>query len=186
MKKISAILFFALFLFNLFGYRIFLNHAQQQSDVKLEAALDKSDFGEAELVKITVPLSLPYQNDQRDFERVNGELKLNGKIYKYVKRKISGGELILMCLPDHKKMELESAKDEYFKYANDIVQNKNSKKSDNSKAGFFKNLVGEYDNYTADFGTRYSSSKIVYNFSKQSHYFPYSPHSSPEQPPELI
>lgn len=186
MKKVAAILLISIFLFNLFGYRLLFNYAQQQSDITLEASLDKNEFNEAELITITVPLSVPYQNDQQNFERVDGELKVNGKIYKYVKRKISGGQLILMCLPDHKKMQLQSAKDEFFKYANDLVQNNHSKKSDKSKSGVFKNLMAEYDNYTAEFTTAYSIANIVYSISKQLNFLPSSPHSSPEQPPELI
>ena len=187
MKKLAAILLIVIFLFNLFGYRLLFNYAQQQSDLRLEASLDKNDFNEAEMITVKVPLSLPYQNNQQNFERINGELKLNGKIYKYVKRKISDGQLILMCLPDYKKMQLQSAKDEFFKYANDLVQNSHSKKPDNSKADIFKIMIGEYDNFTTRFNPSYSFSNIVgYTILNQLNHLPSLPHSSPEQPPELI
>ncbi len=159
--------------------------AQKQSDIHLEASLDKNEYDEAELITIKVPVSVAYQNDQANFERVNGELKVNGKIYKYVKRRMSEGQLILMCLPDHKKMQLQSAKDDFFKYSNDLVQNNNSKKSDHSKAGAFKNLLSEYDNYISEFSTAYSIVRNVYSASQQLDYLPSSPHISPEQPPEL-
>lgn len=187
MKQIAAILLITVFLFNLFGYRLLLNYAQHQSNQKLEANFDNNNYNEAELITVKVPLSLPYQNNQQDFERVDGEIKINGKIYKFVKRKISNGELLLMCLPDHKKMELQSAKDEFFKYANDLVQSKSSKKSDHSKAGAFKNLVGEYDNYTNQLTSHFSLTNIVdYTISNGLKYLPSSPHLSPDQPPELI
>ncbi|HLL41614.1 MAG TPA: hypothetical protein VK369_00680, partial [Segetibacter sp.] len=118
MKKFSAIFLIALFLFNLFGYRILFNYEQQQSDVRLEASLDKQEYNDADLVTIKVPLSLPYVNNQQNFERVDGEITVNGKILKYVKRKITDGNLILLCLPNDNKMRIESAKDEFFKYAN--------------------------------------------------------------------
>ncbi|HKG69981.1 MAG TPA: hypothetical protein VKA92_14000, partial [Segetibacter sp.] len=123
MKKLSAIFLIALFLFNLFGYRILFNYEQQQSDVRLEASLDKQDYNDADLVTIKVPLSLPYVNNQQNFERVDGEITVNGKILKYVKRKIADGNLILLCLPNDHKMRIESAKEEFFKYTNDLVQN---------------------------------------------------------------
>jgi hypothetical protein len=186
LKKLSAILLIAIFLFNLFGYRLLFNYAQQRSDVQLVASLDKNDFNEAELVTIKVPLSLPYLTSQQNFERVDGEITVDGKIYKYVKRKITDGNLVLLCLPDHNKMRIESAKDEFFKYANDLVQNNKSKKSDHSQKGVFKNLIGEFESSTAKFTTGYSIANIVYTISKELNYLPSSPHSSPEQPPELI
>ena len=186
MKKLSAILLIIIFLFNLFGYRLLFNFAQQQSDIKLEASLDKDDFNEAELITLQVPLSLPYLTNQQNFERVDGEITVDGKIYKYVKRKITDGNLVLLCLPHHNKMRIESAKDEFFKYANDLVQNNNSKKSGNSKAGVFKNVLAEYDNYVVELTTTCSSADIIYGVSKYLHHLPTSPHASPEQPPELI
>ena len=186
MKKLAAILLIAIFLFNLFGYRLLFNYAQQQSDIRLEASLDKDEFDEAELVSIKVPLSLPYLNNQQNFERVDGEITVKGKIYKYVKRKIVDGNLILLCLPDNNKMRIESAKEEFFKYANDLVQNNHSKKSKDSK-GAFKNLTGEYDNSPVQFTPPYSVPNIIiYRVSDRLNYLPSSPHSSPEQPPELV
>jgi hypothetical protein len=185
-KKLSAILLIALFLFNLYGYRLVFNYAQQQSDATVEASLDKNDFDESELVTITVPVSVPYQNNQQDFERIDGELKLNGKIYKYVKRKLSDGQLILKCLPDHKKMQLESAKDEFFKYANDLVQNNQSKKSDHSKFGVFKNLIGEYDHVPYQIITASSNVSVILYNKNYLAYFPSMPHFSPDQPPEFL
>ena len=186
MKKLPAIFLITLFLFNLVGYRMIFDFVQRQSDVKLEASLDKDDFNEAELISIKVPLSLPYQNNQQNFERVNGELKVDGKLYKYVKRKIENGNLILLCLPDHEKMKLQSAKDEFFKYANDLVQNNNSKKSDHSKSGIFKNLIGEYDCFTDIIQTNFSQVLAQFSGTAPVDFLPSSPHGSPEQPPEVV
>lgn len=186
MKKLYAILLIVIFLFNLFGYRLFFNYVSHKADINLETSLDRNEFNEAELIAVIVPLSVPYQNDQQDFERVDGELQINGKLYKYVKRKVSNGQLVIMCLPDYKKMQLHSAKDEFFKYASDLVQNNNSKKSENSKSGVFKNLAGEYDNFTSPIANAPVSDRIVYSIFSHSSNLPSSPHSSPEQPPELL
>ncbi len=186
MKKLSAILLIALFLFNLFGYRLLFNYEQQQSDIRLEASLDKQDYNEADLVAIKVPLSLPYVNNQQNFERIDGEITINGKILKYVKRKIADGNLILLCLPDHNKMRIESAKDEFFKYANDLVQNNQSKKSGQSKAGTFKNLSNEYDMPAYEYTNIYYCKIPAYYLKSQLNFLPSSHHTLPEQPPELI
>lgn len=186
MKKLSAILLIALFLFNLFGYRVLFNYEQQQSDIRLEASLDKQDYNDADLVTIKVPLSLPYLNNQQNFERVNGEITVNGKILKYVKRKISDGNLVLLCLPDQNKMQIESAKDEFFKYANDLVQHNQSKKPGNTKSGIFKNLLSEYNVNFSDYSRSLKSIVYTYNITSQSNFLPSSHCNLPEQPPEIV
>lgn len=186
MKKLSAILLIALFLFNLFGYRILFNYEQQQSDVRLESSFDKEDYNDADLITIKVPLSLPYVNNQHNFERIDGEITVNGKILKYIKRKITDGNLILMCLPDHNKMQIESAKGEFFKYANDLVQNNQSKKSGNTKSGVFKNLVTECCIISDDYAPARQMPQRAYNITSGLNYLPSAYDTLPEQPPEVI
>ena len=99
MKKLAAILFLTLFLFNIIGYRLVFYFVQQENDITLETSLDKAEYNESELITIKVPISLPYQTNWKDFERVDGEINFEGKIYKYVKRKVEDGQLVLMCRP---------------------------------------------------------------------------------------
>ena len=183
MKKLAAIFFFLLFLFNLVGYRLWFNYAQQQSDIQLAASLDKHQYNDAELISIKVPLSMPYQTAQSNYERVDGEIKINGKIYKYVKRRVVNGELELLCLPDQNKMRLQSAKNDYFKTTADIT-NDSGKKSDNSKTNAFKNLTSDYEQQVAVYtlstiaAAKKSYSTIII-FSLSS-----TPHTPPGQPPD--
>ena len=184
MKKLAAILLIALFIFNLFGYRILYYFAQQESDINLEKALDKDQYSEEDLITIKIPLSVPYQVERKDFERFDGEIKLNGKIYKYVKRKVCDGNLVLLCLPDHNKMRLETAKNDLFKNSNDL-QNTSSKKQGNSEPTG-KNFSNEYNQSLTEYRLDYY--KILYNFGSPNQLcrLPSAPHSSPAQPPELI
>ena len=186
MKKPAAIFLLGLFMFNLFGYRILFYFAQQQSDIQLEASLDKDKYDEADLVTIKIPLLLPYQTDWKEFERIDGEISLNGKIYKYVKRKVFNSELILLCLPDRNKMRLQTAKDDFFKNANDLVQNGAQKKSDHSKLSFIKNGLSEYDKSNAEYLPSIDKLQNVHGISAQVPVLNAAPHSSPEQPPELV
>lgn len=152
MRKFAAILSLALLVFNLAGYRIWFYYAERESDAVMEAKLDAKSYNENELITISVPLNLPYQTDWDNFERVDGEIVLNGQTYKYVERKIAHGELILKCLSDSGKTQLKSARDEFFKLANDL-QNAPTKKSGSNPSLAFKNLVLQYDavanNWTA-------------------------------------
>lgn len=186
MKKLSAILLLTIFLFNLVGYRMYFSYVQTKAEVQLQVSLENNNYNDEDLITIKVPLSMPYQTLQSGFERVEGEIEIDGKIYKYVKRKIVDGEMLLMCLPDQNKMHLESAKNDFFKSANDIAQDNSSKKSENSKTSVFKNLVSEYD--------QPSSYNIALQFAPVTmQYCPQhstgllsSPHTPLVQPPDYI
>lgn len=184
MKKLTAIFLIVIFLFNNIGHRLWFYFEQQRSDKNIEALLDKQQYNEAELITIKMPLSLPYQNNTQDFERISGEINLDGKIYKYVKRKIENGELVLLCLPDKNKMQLEKAREDFFKNTNDLNQN-NSNSSDKSKAISFKKAFSEYDQYLFRFKLN-SLNNIRQNFGiYKVDDLVSSPHISPEQPPDI-
>ena len=72
---------------------------EQKQRIAIEQRLDKNEYDEAALFEIKVSLSIPYLNDWVDFERVDGELEHQGIHYKYVKRKIENGFLIVKCIP---------------------------------------------------------------------------------------
>lgn len=144
LRKLAAILSLALLVFNLAGYRLWFYYAERQSDAAMEAKLETKSYNENELITISVPLNLPYQTDWVEFERVDGEIVVDGATYKYVERKIAHGELILKCLSDSNKTQLKSAREEFFKLANDL-QNAPAKKSGSNTSLAFKNLVLQYD-----------------------------------------
>ena len=141
MRKIAAILLLVILLFNWIGYRFFSDFLQHRANVQLEAKLDKNDYKDEELIEIKVPINLPYQLNWKSFERFDGEVDVDGIHYKYVKRKIYNDSLVLLCLPNEAKQNLEKAKENYFKGVNDIDQS-SQKKSDNTLT--FKNILSEF------------------------------------------
>ena len=146
LKKIASILLLGILLFNWCGYRWVINLAQQEADAKLEARLDKDDYDESQLIEIKVPVNMPYQSDWAGFERYDGEIEVNGIHYKYVKRKVQDGQLVLKCIPNHDKQRLESAKDDLFKITNDLQQDNTAKKTGTSNQAPIKNALGDYPN----------------------------------------
>jgi hypothetical protein len=184
LKKTAAISLLLLLLFNLCGYRVWFYYQQQQSDKKLEVSLDKNQYNEKDLITIKIPISLPYQSNWSDFQRVNGEISFNGKIYKYVKRKVWDGQLILLCLPDENKMRLETARDDFFKLANDLMQNNSSKKS--GSENLLKNVLSDYDKQKEAFQLNLYTEKISYDIPKDMLALTLPFHNLPEQPPESL
>lgn len=141
MKRAAAILLLIIFLFNWFGYRLLSDYLQHRADTQLESQLDQQQYNEASLIEIRIPLNMPYQNVSSDFERYDGDIEFNGIHYKYVKRKVANGELVLLCLPNENRMRLLNARDEFFKLVNDLQQ---SPDKSSTPSNSIKNPITEY------------------------------------------
>ena len=174
-----------LLFFNWYGYRIVSDFLQERSDVQMEARLDNNDYNEAELIEIRVPINLPYHNDWTDFERYDGEVEMNGIHYKYVKRKVEKGELVLMCLPNNERQLLQTARDNFFKLVNDLQQPDSGKKSDNGNSNSFKSLLSEYQQEKNNWTVALLATEATNFPVKELQLIPSYLSSSPEQPPEL-
>lgn len=159
---------------------------QRKQNAQLEARLDNNAYDESQLVELKIPIHLPYQTTWSSYQRHDGEIEVNGILYKYVKRKVANDTLFLMCIANTKKMQLETAKDDFFKITIDLVQKNSSKKSNNSKSTF-KNLQSEYDQYLFDLNM---NSEVLDRrnlwLPAQSQNLLSSSHNSPEQPPDLL
>ena len=140
MRKLAAILLFTLLVFNVIGYWLCIEYALNKSDKDLEAKLDKGLYNTTELITLKIPLNLPYQTDRNDYERVNGEINVNGTIYKYVQRKVYNDTLTLQCILHTEKSKLQQKANDYFGKINDFTRNGNNK-----KAEVFKQLFSDYD-----------------------------------------
>ena len=171
-------------LFNLGGYRWVMNLMEKKADARLEARLDNNEYEEANLLEIKVPLELPYQTDWKDFERCDGTIEFNNVHYKYVKRKIEGGYMILKCIPNETRQELTNARDHFFQLVNDLEQTKPAKKSNSSLPAGIKIALSDYDEQLL-------SSFAFQGILSKRNIHPYSldiisgnTHNTPEQPPE--
>jgi hypothetical protein len=144
LKKIAAILLICLLLFNWYGYRFVTNYLQKKADSQLEARLDVNDYAESELIEIRVALNMPYQNNSSSFERHYGEINLDGKIYSYVKRKVEDGYLILKCIPNDLKQQIEKADNILFTINNGLDQEHNGK-SNSPLNNVSKSFLTDFD-----------------------------------------
>lgn len=159
---------------------------QDKASDQLEARLDKNLYDESQLVELKIPMHLPYQTNWSSYQRYDGEIEVDGMIYKYVKRKVANDTLYVMCIPNTKKMHLETAKNDFFKMSNDL-QTDNSKKSGDSKTISFKSLQGEYDAYSFQLSAllNINTSRNLWNAGNSKKLLS-APHLSPEQPPDLL
>jgi hypothetical protein len=134
------------------------------------------------LSELKVAMNLPYQTSRSSFERYDGEIELNGTMYKYVKRKVANDTLYLMCIPNTKKMRLETAKNDFFKVSNDLEQN-NSKSTENGLSVFKYMTVYNDSSFGADIISPDISQENCWLPEKSESLKSFT-HLSPEQPPE--
>jgi hypothetical protein len=81
LKKITAILLLGILLFNGFGYRILSNYFDQKASEHLVSLIEQNNYNESELVSVKTPINLPYYANNPKFERVDGEMEMNGIVY---------------------------------------------------------------------------------------------------------
>ncbi|MEP7258440.1 MAG: hypothetical protein ABI687_08630 [Flavitalea sp.] len=142
MRKAASILLLCVLAFNWVGYRLLTYCLESHSNKIIEQQIDQDQYADADLIEFTIPLNTPYlSGSSAEFERYDGEAEINGILYKYVKRKIENGRLVLLCLPNTAKKQLQNARSEFFKLVNDIERPTKGKDTGNS--GALKNFISE-------------------------------------------
>ncbi len=124
------------------GYRFVFDKLEKDASVQLIDKLDNEEYSDEQLIEMKVPLPMPYQTNWSSFERYNGEIQIEGVHYNYVKRKVWNDTLILLCIPNHDKMQLNSAKEQFFSLVNDLDQK--GKDIPAPKANIVKSITTDY------------------------------------------
>jgi len=109
------------------------DYFEKLAKAQLEFSLDNNAYDESQLIELKVPVHLPYQGNWTNYQRYDGEINLNGVVYKYVKRKLANDTLYLKCIPDTKKMNLQKAKNDFFSLSNNLAQNNHPEKPGSSQ-----------------------------------------------------
>ena len=129
MKKLGAILFLGILLFNGFGYRLVSNYFDQKATDQLVNLIEENDFDQSNLVTIKTPINLPYYANNPQFERVDGEIVIKGVVYQYVQRRIYNDSLELKVIPNQDRLHIKNAREDFYKLAQDLSNAGNEKKS---------------------------------------------------------
>ena len=172
MKKIFAILLLVTHLFNIAGYQFVFNYFIDRSDVLASQKFDEHLYADGLLTEVKIPLNLPYMQDMAAYERVDGNVEVDGIHYNYVKRKISGDTLYILCQPNYTKTKLVNEKIELVGGVNDLPVNKQL------PAPSVKKLICQADYNLSDHAyhadTRFTiiPSPIAFNSSKLPAVFP--------------
>jgi hypothetical protein len=180
LKKIVAIFLLSLMVFNLAGYRWLFSTIEKKATAKLEQKISSGEYSEEQLVEIRIPLNMPYYSD-KEYENVYGETDFNGEHYRFVKRKVSGNTLYLLCLPHTEKTNIARAENEFTQAVNDVPANKQGSQQKNN---FIKLLISEFRIHeTATTENSFSSLSLQYinrNAAVNDLFFPLTETQPPE------
>ncbi len=140
MKRLVAISFLAVFLFNLVGYYGVYFGLRVSADQALRTQLDNHAYNENETVTLKIPFSLPYQTDWAgSFERVDGNFEKEGQSYKLVKQKVERDTLIIVYIKDQKATSLLESLTEFVHASTDSPL---AKKASQLMKTFAKDYIG--------------------------------------------
>jgi hypothetical protein len=179
-KRLAAILFICIVVFNLFGYYLLVTYLQAQQDHRLIIQLDKNTYQEKDLVYIKIPVHLPYYNTTNKFEKVTGSVEHNGIQYNYVKRRILNDTIELACLPNFDNVKFESLKNSYSKWNSDSQNNNQEKKSNWN----IQNISPEFCNRLLTYNFNIDGNLTIHAGLKNTQIIPFVFVDKPEQPPQ--
>ncbi len=183
-KKTAAILLLIMLFFNWYGYRIVMDILAAKADTRLEARIDNQEYAEEDLVEISIPLNIPYQINQPEFERHYGEVEIDGQVYSYVKRKVENGFLVLKCIPNESRQDIEQGGNEFFKKANGLDHSQPEKNSSGNQS-FAKGFFGECDDRNDLPGLQAFSTSMTQNYGSFTAATMHTSLTQPGKPPRL-
>lgn len=131
MRRLAAILLVGTLFFNWYGYQLLTQYWQQRSDRRLEARFDRDEYDESLLICLKIPITaLAYYRSSCEFQRVDGQIVIGGVHYKYVKRRIFGDSLELLCIANEAAMRLQKVSGDFFRHVNDLQHRAFGKRTD--------------------------------------------------------
>lgn len=146
LKQLASILLLLTLLLNWCAYPLIATWFENRSESRLAAQLDEEWVNTSDLISIKVQANLPYQYSQ-DYERIRGNVEINGVNYTYVKRRFYNDSLELLCIPNIERTNLRNLRTAYLKNTNNPETSLPLKKSNNSHLS--KSTVQDF--YTEEF-----------------------------------
>lgn len=186
MRRLTAISLLLTLFFNLVGYRMLLQYWETEANTRLEVKIDKQEYDEKELVEMKIPLTVPYGNSSKEFERYSGEIDIAGVHYKYVQRKVYNDSLILLCIPNKEKTQIATAREAFSVLINELQKETSGKKSSGTNSLALKFSLSDYTlQQSAEWNVLISVDNRMFHSSDVS-LLSSTIFSSPGQPPENI
>ena len=108
----------------------------------MQAKIEAGQYQSNALLELSAPLHLPYTTNWTDWEKLEGDIEIEGVQYRYVERKITEGRIYVRCLPNTARQQVINARDRFAMLAYDVNQ---PAKSENQVPVYISNYLGDYD-----------------------------------------
>ncbi|MFA6945313.1 MAG: hypothetical protein WC220_05360 [Pedobacter sp.] len=128
LRSLAVALIISVLSFNWYGYDLLVKILETHYDEQLEIALDNNDYDTSQIIELDSKVVLPYIADMTDFERVDGEVMIDGVYYKFIERKYENGRIIYRCIPNTNKIKLHHARSIFYQLMNEIQDTPNHQK----------------------------------------------------------
>jgi hypothetical protein len=145
LRKLPVILLLVICGFNGAGYRLMVLWLEDRSNVLLESSLDKDEYNARDEIVIMTPITcLSYYNSSLDYIRQDGDIDIDGESYKFVKMRLHGDSVEVICIPDYPARKSLAIQEDFVKWNTDMQQTGQGRKS-GSHHGAYKIIAAEYD-----------------------------------------
>lgn len=141
-KKLLTLFLLFLFLLNVLGYYGVFVGLQLRITQQLKQNFDDENYLHKEIT-FKVPLAVPYSTDAKEFNRVDGEFKYKGEVYRLVKQRLQSDTLFIVCVKDSTTKRINQALEDYVKTFTDkpVSSKGNSKSIQNLNKDFLTNSI---------------------------------------------
>lgn len=130
MRKTIAIFFLTLFLLYHVGYLGYYWYSLKQIDYKYQSLINY----DGPAMRISVPITLPYWNDQGSFRPTHGKMVIDGKVYRKVLQKYAQDAIHLVLVEDRLTEKLNNSLADWL----------NTMNGANSEQSVLKSVVKDY------------------------------------------
>jgi hypothetical protein len=122
LKRLLAIFFLVLFLFNAGGYYALHWVLSIKAEKDLITQIENEKYDLADEVTLAIPMALPYGELNADtyFEKMHGAFEYHGDQYKLIKQKLQNDTLYVVCVKNSAQKRVDSTIADYSKNANDV------------------------------------------------------------------
>jgi hypothetical protein len=128
LKCLSVVLLICILSFNWYGYDLLVKILETHYDDQLEIAINNNHYDSTQIIELDSKVVLPYVADMNNFERVDGEVVIDGVHYKFIERKYENGRIIYRCIPNTEKIRLYNARSTFYQLMNEIQDSSNNSK----------------------------------------------------------
>jgi hypothetical protein len=112
-KKVISLALIVVLLTNTLGYYAIFLGLQYNNNVKMTLAFDADQYDESKAITIKIPMSIPYLQDDEDFERIDGTYQYKGEFYRLIKQKYAQEMLTVICIKDSERKRISEAITDY-------------------------------------------------------------------------